>query len=306
VTSSLHADEVALAEHAIRDLLRDQCPEWAELELAPAGAGTDNSLYRLGDDLLLRLPRTPGTAGAVAKEQRWLPRLAPHLPVAVPEPVHQGRAGPGYPLPWSVYRWIEGDEVREDTVDDWDALGRDLAGFVAALQSVDLMGAQRTGDLSSYRGGAPVDIDDFVRRSLDGCRGLVELEGLDLDVSRLEELWQHALTLPAPASDHVWLHSDLKPTNLLVSGGRLAAVIDFGGLSVGHPDAEHAPLWDLPATARDAYREALELDDLTWERARAWALAVGVSGVPYYSVTYPAFVDECLRRLQQILADAAS
>lgn len=304
MTSSLHDDEVTLGEHVIRDLLREERPEWAELELAPAGSGTDNSLYRLGDGLLLRLPRTPGTARAVAKEQRWLPRLAPHLPVAVPEPVHQGRPGQGYPLPWAVYRWIEGDEVRDDTVDDWAALGRDLAGFVAALHSVDLMGARRTADLSSYRGGAPVDIDGFVRRSLDGCRRLVELEGLDLDVGRLEALWQRAVTLPAPDADHVWLHSDLKPTNLLVRAGRLAAVIDFGGLSIGHPDAEHAPQWDLPATARDAYREQLGLDDVTWQRARAWALAVGVSGVPYYWETYPAFVVECLRRLQHVLADA--
>ncbi|MBC9822782.1 aminoglycoside phosphotransferase family protein [Terrabacter sp. MAHUQ-38] len=302
----MHDHEVALGEHVIRGLLREQRPEWAELPLAPAGAGTDNSLYRLGDDLLLRLPRTPGTAGAVAKEQRWLPRLAPDLPVAVPEPVHEGRPGPGYPLAWSVYRWIEGDEIREDTVEDWAALGRDLAGFVAALQSVDLMGARRAGDLSSYRGGAPADIDGFVRGSLAGCRLLVEHEGLALDVDRLEALWRDAVGLPAPASEHVWLHSDLKPTNLLVRDGRLAAVIDFGGLSIGHPDAEHAPQWDLPAPARDAYRERLGLEDLTWRRARAWALAVGVSGVPYYWDTYPAFVDECLRRLHNVLADAAA
>lgn len=304
MTSNLHDDEVLLDEDVIRALLRDQRPDWVDLPLTLAGSGTDNSLYRLGDDLLLRLPRTPGTAGAVAKEQRWLPRLAPHLPVAVPEPVHRGRPGRAYPLPWAVYRWIEGEEVREDTVDDWVALGRDLAGFVAALQSVDLMGAERTGDLSWYRGGAPVDIDDFVRRSLDGCRRLVELDGLVLDVDRLQVLWEQALALPEPASAHVWMHGDLKPTNLLVRDGRLAAVIDFGGLSVGHADAEHAPLWDLPAAARRAYRDTLRIDDVTWQRARAWSLAIGVSGVPYYWDSYPAFVDECLRRLRHVLADS--
>src|SRR4051794_29650499 len=146
VAETLHDDELSPDEGVIRALLREQCPQWSELPLSPAGAGTDNTLHRLGDELLLRLPRTPGTARSVAKEQQWLPLLAPHLPVAVPEPVHLGRASPRFPLPWSVYRWIEGDVVNHDTVADWAQLGRDLGGFVDALHRVELMGAERTGE----------------------------------------------------------------------------------------------------------------------------------------------------------------
>ena len=304
MSPTLHDDEVPLDEDVIRDLLREQSPWWADLPLAPAGSGTDNSLYRLGDDLVLRLPRTPGTARDVAKEQRWLPVLAPHLPVAVPQPVHHGHPGQAYPLPWSVYRWIEGDEVAADTVADWERLGRDLANLVAALHAVDLGGAQPRDGLSWYRGGPLLELDDWVRRCLADCRALRASDGLDLDVDRLQDVWAAALALPDPEPRTVWMHGDLKPSNLLVRDGRLVAVIDFGGLSIGVPDAEHAPQWDLPGPAREAYRAVLGIADETWQRARAWAVAVGVSGVPYYWHTRPEFVHECLRRLRTVLADA--
>ncbi|KJY45989.1 phosphotransferase, partial [Streptomyces sp. NRRL S-444] len=139
-------------------------------------------------------------------------------------------------------------------------------------------------------------------RSLDDCRATV---GAELDIDALEQLWRSALVLPEPSGPHVWLHGDLKPTNLLVREGRLHAVIDFGALSVGFPDAEHATVWDLPPRARQAYWNSLDLDEATWVRARAWAIAVAVSGIPYYWHTYPAFVAECRARLEAILADAS-
>ena len=122
----------------------------------------------------------------------------------------------------------------------------------------------------------------------------------------LAELWGDALTLPEPAGAQVWLHDDLKPTNLLVKQGRLRAVIDFGALSVGFPDAEHATVWDLPAPARQAYWDAMDLHDRAWTRARAWAIAVAASGISYYWHTYPAFVAECRARLRNVLTDAAN
>ncbi|MFC8824994.1 phosphotransferase [Streptomyces sp. NPDC057137] len=176
------------------------------------------------------------------------------------------------------------------------------AAAVRELHRVDLMGASRTGDLSWYRGGSLRECDQWVRRSLADCRSTV---GTELDVDTLEQLWRAALVLPEPSAPHVWLHGDLKPTNLLVQEGKLHALIDFGCLSIGHPDAEHSALWDLPPRAREIYWGALDLDDPTWRRARAWAIAVGVGGISYYWATYPAFVAECRARLRAILADAA-
>ncbi|MFZ2504482.1 MAG: phosphotransferase, partial [Nocardioides sp.] len=141
--------------------------------------------------------------------------------------------------------------------------------------------------------------DEWVHESLAEIRAL----DVAIDVDRLAEIWARGLELPQPVGEHVWLHTDLKPSNLLARDGRLAAVIDFGGLSIGYPDAEHAPTWDLPAAARAAYREALSLDDDVWRRARAWAVLVGVSGVPYYWTSYPEFAQECVRRLQAVAGE---
>lgn len=300
---TLHQNEVPVDEALVRSLLKAQRPEWADQPLSPAGAGTDNTMYRLGDDLLVRLPRTAGNARAVAKEQTWLPRLAPRLSHQVPEPVHAGTPTETFPLVWSVYRWIEGADAGPDTVRDWAAFGADLAQVVRELHSIDLMGATRAGALSWYRGGSLGPCDREISAEFDGCRPLV---GTELDLDTLERMWRGALTLPDSTAPHVWLHGDLKPTNLLARDGALHAVIDFGALSIGLPDAEHATLWDLPPQARQAYWDALALDEPTWARARAWAIGVAVSGISYYWHTFPAFVAECRARLEAILADAAT
>lgn len=300
---TLHENEIPVDEALVRALLKAQRPEWAALPLSPAGAGTDNTMYRLGDDLLVRLPRTADNGRSVRKEQEWLPRLAPHLSCPIPEPVHAGTPTDAFPVVWSVHRWIDGEEPGPDTVRDWGAFGADLAAAVRELHRVDLMGATRAGDLTWYRGGSLAPCDRSTRRHLDDCRTAV---GSELDVDTLERLWRAALDLPEPSEPHVWLHGDLKPTNLLVREGTLHAVIDFGGLSVGLPDAEHATIWDFPPQARQAYWDALDLDEPTWTRARAWAIAVAVSGIAYYLHTFPAFVAECRARLQAILTDAAA
>jgi aminoglycoside phosphotransferase (APT) family kinase protein len=298
---SLHENEISVSEAVVRALLQEQRPEWADLPISLAGGGTDNTMYRLGRQLLVRLPRTPDNEQALRKEQEWLPRLAPQLPCRIPEPVHAGTAGTAFPLAWSVYRWIDGDEAGLGSVTDWSAFGAGLAAIVQSLHSIPLMGAVREGELSWYRGGGLQACDGWVSKCFGDC-GMIQ--GLDLDIEHLRRLWETALALPEPSGRQVWLHGDLRPTNLLVQQGKLHAVIDFGSLSVGFPDAEHAPLWDFPPQARQAYWDAMSLSDMTWLRARAWAIAVGVSGVSYYWDTYPAFVSECLSRLAAILDDA--
>lgn len=297
---SLHVDEVTIDDDSVRRLVDHQFPEWSRLALTPAGHGTDNRMLRLGDDLVVRLPRKPSTAADVEKEQRWLPRLAPHLPLAVPEPVAQGRPDHRYPFPWSVYRWVDGTEVDPDRIEDPAALGHDLAGFVRALHDVDLMGARREPPLSSYRGGSLQDIARRTSEDLAACR---DLAGLDLDLARVESIWQAAAELDDSPVAHTWMHTDLKPSNLLVRDGALVGVVDFGGLSVGDPTCEHAATWDLPADARQSYADTLGLDTNTRLRARGWALAISIAGVPYYWSTWPEFVQECLRRLRLIAAD---
>ena len=299
--AQLHDNEIHVDEEVVRSLLRSQCPDWADLPLASAGEGTDNTMYRLGHDLLVRLPRTPDTARSVRKEQQWLPRLAPHLDCMIPEPVHAGSPTSAYPLTWSIYRWIDGAEPGSVTVTDWSTFGADLARSVRQLHQIDLMGVSGTGDLAWYRGASLHECADWFSTSFEQCHRLVDA---DVDLSTVERMWRDALALPDPTTPHVWLHGDLKPTNLLVQGGRFHAMIDFGCLSIGYPDAEHSTVWDLPAAAREAYWCELDIDEPTWLRARAWAVLVAVSGISYYWETLPAYVAECLARLGEIVSDA--
>jgi aminoglycoside phosphotransferase (APT) family kinase protein len=296
----LHVDEVAIDEGTVRRLIDAQFPRWAQRDLRPAGHGTDNQMLRLGEDLVVRLPRTPSTAADVHKEQQWLPRLAPSLPVEVPTPVALGRPGSGYPFPWSIYRWVDGAELDPDHLDDPVGLGRDLAGFVRALHGIDLSGARRAGPLSSYRGGSLRDLAQPTEDNFAACR---DLPGLDLDLPGLHSIWQAVLDLDEPPASQTWMHTDLKPSNLVLRDGVLVGVVDFGGLSIGEPTGEHAATWDLPPVARTAYAAELGLDESIQLRARGWALAIALSGVPYYWSTWPGFVQQCLRRLRLILDD---
>ncbi|UOQ90209.1 aminoglycoside phosphotransferase family protein [Agromyces endophyticus] len=297
----LHDDELDIDAALVADLLRRQRPVWADLPIVEAGGGTDNRMFRLGDELLARMPRTKDTAGSLRKEREWVPRLAPRLSLRVPTPEFAGSPTPEYPAEWAVVRWIDGAVPDAGNVSDWAEFGADLAGFVRELHAIDLMGATRDGDLSWYRGGSLGDADRWIGGYFDECRPLV---GDDLDVDTLERWWREAVAMPDSTAGPVWLHGDLRPGNLLVRDGRLLAVIDFGALSVGAPDAEHAPVWDLPAPARDAYFAAVELDEATWLRARAWAIGVAVSGIAYYWETFPEFVAECRARLRAVLDGA--
>ena len=292
---ALHQNEIAVDEALVRSLLTAQCPAWSHLPLRPAGAGTENTMYRLGDDLLVRLPRTADKAPALQKELRWLPRLAPLLPLPIPSPVHAGTPTQAYPVAWSVVRWIDGAAPAADTVGDWPTFGADLARFVHGLHTTDLLTATRTGDLAGYRGGPLKSCTDWVDQAFADC------PDPDLDLSTLRHWWNTALAQPDPPGPHVWLHTDLKPTNLLVTAGKLHAVIDFGALTIGHPDAEHATVWDLPPAARESYWNTSSIDTPTWLRARGWAIAIALNGLPYYWHTYPEFVHECQQRLRAIL-----
>lgn len=212
-----------------------------------------------------------------------------------------GGPGAGYPFPWSVLRWIEGEEPGPAKVRDWAAFGRDLAGVVRALHGADTGETVRGGRLAWYRGLPLVSVDDDVEAALAECR---RLDGLDLDLDEVERLWSRLVSLPDPEVPDVWLHGDLRSANLLVRDGRLAAVLDFGALSLGRPAAEHAAVWHFPAAMGSAYREALGVDDDTWERARGWALAVSLLAMPYYWSSWPEFAQGGVDKVRRLLAES--
>jgi aminoglycoside phosphotransferase (APT) family kinase protein len=273
-----------LPDHAVARLIARQFPRWAGLPITRVrSAGTDNVLYRLGADLVVRLPRVPGAAASVDTEHRWLPQLAPLLPLAVPVPLGRGVPDDGYPYPWSVCRWLEGMNLVDEPDVDLPEVATQLGRFVAALQRIDA-----TDGPPSFRGGPVSMLDERVRREI---RDLGADGAVDADLATA--VWQTALAAPTWTGPPVWVHADLYPVNLLARHGRLTAVIDFGGLGVGDPAIDMLPAWAvLSAETRDRFRAELvragtQVDDATWVRGRGWGLGLGLGAVHFYRATNP-------------------
>jgi aminoglycoside phosphotransferase (APT) family kinase protein len=296
--SKMHVDEVDVDVALVGRLLAAQFPQWADLAIAPVhSAGTDNAIYRLGSDMAVRLPRIERATGQVDKEHQWLPRLAPHLPLAIPVPRALGTPGEGYPWQWSVYQWLEGETATIERIADLCEAARDLAHFVAALQRIDLSGGPPPGVHNSFR-GVPLSTRDAQTRA-----AIASLDGM-LNTGAVTAAWDEALQAPAWHGSPVWIHGDLSPLNLLVQRGRLSAVIDFGCLGVGDPACDLQVAWNLlSAQTRDVFRAALPVDDATWTRGRGWALSVGLIALPYYQSTNPVLAGIARRAIEEALAD---
>jgi len=291
----MHADEVETDDALVRRLLAGQFPQWAELTIEPVVSdGTDHDIYRLGEHLSARLPRIGWATHQAAREAEWLPRLAPHLPLAVPVQLARGRPAEGYPFDWSVYRWLPGENAN-GTIDDLNQAAVDLAAFVKALRQADASDAHPRPPRS--RGAPLAELDEAVRRSI------AEL-GDRVDGDAAVRSWQESLDAPEWDGAEVWVHGDLLPGNLLVVDGRLSAVIDFGCLNVGDPACDLQPAWNVFADdSRARYRAELQADDASWLRGRGWALFQAVVALPYYWDTNPGMIRQASHALAQVLAD---
>lgn len=250
----------------MRRLVASQFPVWADLPVVPvAHSGWDNRTFHLGDQMSVRLPSAAPYAAQVEKEQTWLPRLAPELPLPIPEPLAMGRPTAEYPWHWSVYRWLPGESADPEGSADPVALARDLAGFLRTLERIDPNGGPPPGRHNFQRGGALSVYDRETREAVAALAGRI-------DSAAVLDIWERGLTSRWQRAP-VWVHGDCAAGNLLLVDGRLAAVIDFGCMAVGDPACDLTIAWTLfPAPGRAAFREALALDDATWERGAAWAL----------------------------------
>ena len=255
-------------------LISTQFPDWAGLEVRPVALdGWDNTTFRLGEDKSVRLPSHEGCVPQIDKEHRWLPVLAGQLPVEIPRPIAKGQPGCGFPRPWSVYGWLEGEPAAVVSVSDHDRLADDLGHFLAALQRAGTDGGPRPGQHSFNRGG-PVSVwDDQVRSTLDQLTG-------EIDVDGALGVWEAALAEDWHGPD-VWAHGDITGSNLLLRDDRLCAVIDFGGAAVGDPACDLAAAWTMfEGTSRERFKASLPLDWATWARARGWALWKALIEIP--------------------------
>ena len=281
----------------VRRLVATQFPHWADLPIEPVEVdGWDNATFHLGRAMLVRLPSAEGYAAQVAKEQRWLPRLAPHLPLPIPVPLGMGAPGDGYPWPWSVYRWLEGATAAVAPITDLTEFATTLAHFLVALQRIDASDGPAAGPHSFFRGGPLAVYDAETRRAVAALDGAI-------DTAAVTEGWNTALAVPW-SGPPVWVHGDVAAGNLLVQAGRLSAVIDFGCSAVGDPACDLSIAWTfLAGASREAFRAALPLDSSTWARGRGWALWKALITLAYYMHTDPRKAAEARRVIAEVLTD---
>lgn len=258
----------------VTKLVAAQFPEWADLPVTPVGKpGVDNATYRLGDEMSVRLPRFERWVGQVTREQRWLPELAPHLPLTIPQPLAQGEPGAGYPFPWSVYRWLPGERVDLAELTDLRQVAADLGEFLAALRKIDATDGPPPEWSNGYRGAALADERDSPVVASRMRDRITALAGV-VDTDPVWAAWEEALATPVWDRPPVWVHGDPAPGNLLAEHGRLSAVIDFGTMAVGDPAVDLIPAWNLlDRDSRPVFREQVGVDDATWARGRGWGLA---------------------------------
>lgn len=293
--SRMHADELETDEALVHRLLASQFPQWAGLpiEVLPRG-GTDNAIYRLGDELSVRLPRRRDWApGSLDKDFEWLPKLAPLLPFPVPTPVARGAAGEGYPHEWAVYSWLDGEDAASVSL-DLPRAAVDLAELLAALRRID----PTQGPPPASRGGPLRPRDEATRAGITALADLI-------DATAVTAAWELALAAPEWDRPPVWIHGDLDARNLLVRDGQITGVVDWGAACVGDPACDVKVAWAvLDEETRPIFRELLEIDDATWARGRGWALSQAIIALPYYLHTYPVIVQQAWRWLAEALADS--
>lgn len=259
-------ERVNIDKGLVRRLIDKQFPQWKDLPVrAVAVGGWDNRTFHLGQHMLVRLPSAAEYAMKVEKEQEWLPKLAPYLSLSIPEPLAMGEPDEGYPWHWSVYRWIEGEMAASGYIADQNEFAAKLAHFLRELQSINITdGPLAVSESFAHKEGL-VSCDSETRHAISVLKNRV-------DVNAATKLWEKAIATKWQHSP-VWVHGDISAGNLLVKGGRLNGVIDFGGLAIGDPACDLAIAWKfLRGKSREVFRTELSLDEGAWARGRAWAL----------------------------------
>ncbi|HVB69953.1 MAG TPA: aminoglycoside phosphotransferase family protein [Acidimicrobiales bacterium] len=293
----MHEGQSDIGVEAVERLVFRQFPAWRGLPVtAVVSHGTVNTLFRLGDNIVLRFllfpNNDPAWRGELLAAQKAVARLAARVAVQLPVPLAVGEPEDDFPGFWAVYEWIPGMTVRETSINDLDTFAVDLAAFIRALQEMPTDGRTWNG---LTRGGPLVERDVQVRKCIADSAALV-------DARHVEAVWDDCLAAPYERQGDVWIHADLMPGNLLVRDGRLAAVIDCEGLCVGDLSVDLMPAWNfLPAGPRDTFRRELAVDEAAWTRGRGWALSQAIVALPYYVETNEVMAETALHTLVALL-----
>lgn len=259
-------DRLDITADLVASLITGQFPRWAHLRLERVEpGGWDNTTFRLGEDLLVRLPTAARYASQVAKEHTWLPRLRARLPCQIPVPLAMGSPSRDYRWNWSIYRWLPGCAVTAPAFESDSRLAAAVGGFLTALHRIPAQDGPQPGDHNFFRGGSLEHYDEETR-------AILPVVSHRIDAERALHLWTRALDTRWSAPP-VWVHGDLSPSNLLATNGQLSAVIDFGCCGIGDPACDLTLAWTLfSAESRAAFQRSIAVDEGAWLRARAWCL----------------------------------
>jgi aminoglycoside phosphotransferase (APT) family kinase protein len=281
----------------VSQLIASQFPQWTHLPIKPVElSGWDNRTFHLGPSMSVRLPSAEGYVAQVEKEHRWLPILAPHLPLPIPVPLAKGAPGHGYPWPWSVYHWLEGENATPERIADLSQFAISLAEFLLVLQQIDASDGLPAGEHNFFRGGSLMSYDAETRETIE------ELAG-EVDTNAATRVWQAALESSWQGAP-VWVHGDVASGNLLVKNGHLSAVIDFGCSGVGDPACDLVMAWTFfTGESREAFKATLGLDAATWARVRGWALWKALITLAEHMEGNPEKSAEARRVIAEVLAD---
>ncbi len=281
----------------VTSLINEQFPQWADLPIRPvANGGWDNRTFHLGERMSVRLPSHAVYSEQVAKEQRWLPILAPQLPLPIPRPIAMGEPSTDYPWHWSIYSWLDGECASRENIANLDGFARSLADFLAALQGIECADGPPSGPHNFWRGGSLDVYDAETRQAIHALRGVI-------DGDSSSTLWEAARTCEWRGRPS-WLHGDVAAGNLLVDEGELSAVIDFGCCAVGDPACDMAIAWTLlDGNARDSFRKRLAIDEGTWLRGRGWVLWKTLITLAKDPARTSIDAHEAKRVLEEVLSD---
>jgi aminoglycoside phosphotransferase (APT) family kinase protein len=287
----MHEEEVNVDEALVGHLLTMQFPDFAERPLTVVEPwGTDNAIWRLGDDLVVRVPRIYWAKEQAQREAEWLPRIAPHLPVAVPEPVAIGQPGGGYPYQWAVHRWLPGDGATFSRIDNPAAFALDLAEVVEALQTMPIDGAPEANN----RARPLLAYNVATLEAIERASHLIDAESATA-------VWEEALAAPPHPGPAVWVHGDIEG-NCLVSDGRLSGIVDWSSACAGDPAVDVQVVWSPLFTddSRRVFLDALHVDAATLARSRGAAINQACAALPYYLHTYPLIVERSWHKLRAL------
>lgn len=281
----------------MRRLVATQFPQWKDLYVVPIAInGWDNRTFHIGQDMIVRLPSAVCYETQVEKEHTWLPRLAPLLPLSIPEPLAIGEPAHGYPCRWSVYRWLEGDTVASTSMINLCEIATNLAQFLLALQRIDPIGGPLAGPDNFYRGGMLKKYDCQTRQAIAILKDKI-------DTRAVIEIWEMALEATWEKAP-VWVHGDVSASNLLVQKGQLSAVIDFGQLAVGDPACDLTISWTLfEGGSREIFQDMLALDSGIWARGRAWIMWKALIVAAELTKTNAIGIEQAWRIINDVLAD---